>query len=264
MKINELAKQIRIQLLELNHKANASHSGSALSVVDILAVLYSDYIGINHKMDHQLFFSKGHAGSALYSLLAIKGYFPLDELSRYGTNGSILTTHVSHKVPGVEVSSGSLGITLSVAAGVAYARKLKKKEGFIFVILSDGELDEGSNWEVFLSAPQYNLDNLVVIIDYNKIQSFGRVKDVISLDPLKNKFESFNWETFELNGHEIGSLRNSFKNLRSNGMPKVIVAHTIKGRGVSFMENKLEWHYRSPNKEQLNDAIIELNNSNEN
>lgn len=263
MEIEKFANQIRIELLKINHGANASHSGSALSVVDILAVIYSKYIGKDLNGNHQLFFSKGHAGSAVYSALALKEYFPIKDLSNYGKNGSILTTHVSHKVPGIEVSSGSLGLTLSVAAGVAYARKLKNETGKIFVILSDGELDEGSNWEVFLSAPHFKLDNLIVIIDYNKIQSFGTVKEVIDLDPLTDKFQSFNWETFELDGHDVFSIKNNLESLKNNSKPKLIIANTIKGKGVSFMENKLEWHYRSPNENQLNEAINEINNSNE-
>jgi transketolase len=198
----------------------------------------------------------------LYATLAIKGFFSIDELNTYGENGSRLLSHTSHNVPGVELSTGSLGHALPVSLGVALAGKRKKMQFFTYCLLSDGEIDEGSNWEAFLSAPQFKLDNLIVIIDYNKIQSLGRTSEVISLEPLRSKFLSFNWEVFEVDGHNHAELKKTLQMAKDeNGMPKVILAHTIKGKGVSFMEDSLLWHYKSPSEEQYNIAIKELKNN---
>ena len=264
MSSKELSKKVRIQLLKMNSMANASHSGSALSMVDILSVLYSKILThnpyeSNDENRDRLFLSKGHAGSALYSILGILGYYDLDELKTYSNDGSLFTTHISHKVNGVELSSGSLGLTLSVATGVALAAKLRNKNFKSFVILSDGELNEGSNWEPILFAPHHKLKNLIIIIDYNKIQSFGRVSEIIELNPLDDKFKSFGWETFVVDGHNHDDLLTVFESLDNFEKPKVIIANTIKGKGVDFMEDKLMWHYKSPSEKQLDEAIKFIN-----
>jgi len=257
-----LAKEIRILSLQMVYKAKASHIGGALSMADILAVLYNDVLNIdplnpkNPDRDRFLL-SKGHACTGLYATLALKGFFPVEDLASYG---SLFLSHTNHLIPGVEISAGSLGHALSVSCGLSMAAKRKNAEWKTYCLLSDGELDEGSNWEAILFAPQAKLDNLILIIDYNKIQSLGSVKDVIDLNPLKDKFDAFRWETFEINGHDHLALKNIFLKVRKlNGKPKVIIANTIKGKGISFMENRLLWHYKSPSQEQLDLAINELN-----
>jgi transketolase len=263
----ELAKEIRKLSLKLVYEAKASHIGGALSMTDILAVLYHDIIDIdpqnpnNHDRDRFLL-SKGHACISLYATLGLKGFYSLEDLNTYGQDGSIFLSHTNHHVPGVELSAGSLGHALSVSCGLAIAAKYKKKGWRTYCLVSDGELDEGSNWESILFAPQHLLDNLTLIVDYNKIQSLGAVKEVIDLNPLKEKFEAFNWEAYEIDGHDHNAIKNTLENAQSkNGKPKVVIAHTIKGKGVSFMENRLLWHYKSPNEQQLQEAINEIEKS---
>jgi len=261
-----LAREIRRLSLKMVYAAKASHIGGALSMVDILAVLYNEFLNIdpsnpdNPDRDRFLL-SKGHTCTGLYATLALKGFFPVKDLDKYAKDGSKFISHTSHYIPGIEISAGSLGHALPVCCGLALAAKRKKKYWKTYCLISDGELDEGSNWESILMAPQLKLDNLILIVDYNKIQSLGSVKDVIDLNPLSEKFLAFRWETFEVDGHDHQALKNVFANVQeSNAKPKVIIAHTIKGKGVSFMEDKLLWHYRSPNEDQFNDAIKELNN----
>jgi len=263
---SEFAKEIRKCSLEMVYNAKASHIGGALSMADIIAVLYNDVLTIypespdNEDRDRFLL-SKGHACVSLYAALALKGFFPVEELKTYAQDGSRLLSHSSHYVPGVEISAGSLGHALSVSVGVSIAAKRKKADWKTYCLISDGELDEGSNWEAILLAPQLKLDNLILIVDYNKIQSLGSVKDVIDLHPLADKFNAFRWETSEVDGHDHDALKNVFnKSITANGKPKVIIAHTVKGKGVDFMENKLLWHYKSPDKEQFEKAIDQINN----
>lgn len=260
-----LAKEIRKLSLQMVYKAKASHVGGALSMADILAVLYNDILRLDpanpKNCDRDRFLlSKGHACTSLYATLALKGFFPIENLTSYAQDGSIFLSHTNHHIPGIEISAGSLGHALPVSCGLALAAKRKKLEWKTYCLVSDGELDEGSNWESILLAPQLKLDNLILIVDYNKIQSLGTVKDVIDLNPLIDKFIAFRWETFEIDGHIHQSLKDIFNKVQDlNGKPKVIIANTIKGKGVSFMENKLLWHYKSPSEEQLNEAIKELN-----
>jgi transketolase len=260
----EFAKDIRKLTLKMVYEAKASHVGGALSMADILAVLYSKILKVdvnNSKMEDRdrFFLSKGHACTGLYATLALKGFFPQQLLNSYAQNGSDFISHVSHKIPGVELSTGSLGHALSVGCGVALAGKLKEKKYRVFILVSDGELDEGSNWEAILFSPQHKLDNLVLIVDFNKIQSLGTVKEVLDLDPLRQKFEAFNWETFEIDGHNHETIYNTISSLKSNGKPKVIIAHTIKGKGVAYMENKLLWHYKSPSEQEYKEALVNIN-----
>ena len=260
----EFAKEIRQLALKMVYKAKASHIGGALSMADILAVLYNDVLKIdvlnpsNAERDRFLL-SKGHACTSLYATLALKGFFPIEELDSYAQDGSIYLSHTNHHIPGIEISAGSLGHALPVSCGLAIAANRKKANWKTYCLVSDGELDEGSNWESILFAPQQKLDNLILIVDYNKIQSLGSVKDVLDLHPLKEKFEAFRWETYEVDGHDHQALKEVFIKVQNlNEKPKVIIAHTVKGKGVSFMEDKLLWHYKSPNEEQYQEAIKEL------
>jgi transketolase len=261
----EFAREIRKLSLKMVYAAKAAHIGGALSMADILAVLYNNVLNVdstnfgNPDRDRFLL-SKGHACTGLYAALALKGFFPIENLASYAQNGSIFLSHTNHHIPGIEMSAGSLGHSLPVCCGLALAAKRKNAGWKTYCLVSDGELDEGSNWESILLAPQLKLDNLILIIDYNKIQSLGSVKDVIDLNPLQDKFNAFKWQTSEVDGHDHSALKQIFAKTRDlNGKPKVIIAHTVKGKGISFMEDKLLWHYISPSEEQFNKAISELN-----
>jgi transketolase len=261
---NELARQIRLSTLNMIYKTKSSHIGGNFSVTDILAILYSKVLNYNPNNPNdperdRLFFSKGHCCASLYSTLSLVGYFDKQLLENYAQDGSNFLSHVSHKITGVEFSSGSLGHILPVATGQALSAKLNKKSRKIFCIISDGELNEGSNWESIMLSPHLNLDNLILIVDYNKIQSLGFIDDVIKLEPIALKFKSFGWEVVETNGHDLQQLEEAFKISNNiNKKPKIIIAHTIKGKGVSFMENKVKWHYQSPSLEEYQISINEL------
>jgi len=263
----EFAKKIRLKTIEMVYKAKASHVGGALSMADILAVLYGKIL--KYKSDNteweerdRFLLSKGHACTSLYAALAIAGFFDIEELETYAQDGSIFLSHASHKVPGVEFSTGSLGHALPVGCGIALAAKRKKENWRTFVLLSDGELDEGSNWEAILFAPNHKLDNLVAIVDYNKIQSLGKVIEVLNLDSLRAKFEAFNWRVVEVDGHNHEELLKAFLDVPlEKDFPTVIISNTIKGKGVDFMEDKLLWHYKSPSKEQYEEAIEQIEKS---
>lgn len=262
----EFSKKIRLRVLELCNQKRTSHIGGAFSIADVLAVLYGEVLDVDpdapeHPTRDRLFYSKGHACTALYSALEHRGFFKgKDLLGEFTENGSYFTSHVNHRLPGVELSTGSLGHALGVACGSALACKRRNIKSVVFAILSDGELDEGSNWEAILFAAHNRLDNLVVVIDFNKIQSFGSVKDVMNLEPLADKFQAFNWEVEEVDGHSLEALRAVLKRFKSTqaGKPKCLIAHTVKGKGVSFMENDLSWHYRSPSNEDMQRAREEL------
>ena len=258
------AKLIRTHAVRMVYRSRASHLGSCLSVADILACLYWRVLRIDPAnpgwMERdRLILSKGHAAAILYATLAERGFFPTEELETYCQMGSRLTGHVTSGVPGVELSSGSLGHGLPVGCGMALAAKREGLPFRTFVLLSDGELDEGSNWEAFLFAPQHGLDNLIAIVDYNKIQSFGRTKDILDLDPLADKLRAFRWGVREVDGHDYQQLIDAFDTLPFEpGKPSIIIAHTIKGKGVSFMEDLLSWHYSSPSDQQLQLALAEI------
>jgi transketolase len=260
----KLAAAIRAHTVQMVHYVNASHIGGGLSMADLLAVLYGEVLKFDMHQPRlrdrdRFILSKGHACAALYATLALKGFFPVEELAQYGRDGSRLMTHVSHKVPGVEFSTGSLGHGLGFACGKALAAKRQKKNWRVFTMLSDGELDEGSNWEAILFAPHHRLDSLVVIVDYNKIQSLGTVKEVLDLHPLGEKFRAFNWAVKEIDGHDHDAIRAALKTLPfESGKPSCLIAHTVKGKGVDFMENKLLWHYRTPSAEQVKNALGQL------
>lgn len=233
-------------------------------MVDLLAVLYNGVLKVlpnqpDWPQRDRLILSKGHCCTSLYSTLALKGFFSLEELQTFGQVGTRLMAHASHKVPGVEFSTGSLGHGLPFGCGKALAAKRKKEKWRSFVLLSDGELDEGSNWEAILFAPQHKLDNLVAIIDYNKIQSLGPVAEVLELEPLAEKFRDFRWSVREIDGHDHTEIRSALQAVPfERGRPSCVIAHTVKGKGVDFMENQLKWHYSSPNPQQLESALRHL------
>ncbi len=263
--MKDLARRIRGHALRMVHRAKASHIGSCFSMADLLAVLYGGVLRIRPDEPDwpgrdRLLVSKGHAAAAVYASLAEAGFFPTSWLDTYCQDGTRLAGHVSHQgVPGVEVSSGSLGHGLSLGCGMALAGKVDAAPYRVFVLLSDGECDEGSIWEAALFAPHHRLDNLVALIDYNKIQSFGTVKEVLDLEPFADKWRAFGWSVVEVDGHDHGLLRYHLRTLpRQPGRPTVVIAHTVKGKGVSFMEGTLTWHYKSPGDAELAKALVEL------
>lgn len=250
MKSDVLAWLIRRHGVEMTHISGGSHIGAVLSVADILAVLYADimkYNPENPKEDgrDRFILSKGHAGAAIYAALAECGFFPVEELKTHYADGSRLSGHVSHHVPGVDFSTGSLGHGLSVAAGMALAAKQDKKQHKTYVILGDGECDEGSVWEAALFANHYKLGNLVAIVDHNHMQSLDFCEKTIELEDFASKWKAFGWNVIELDGHDHDALREALSNKEAE-KPTVIIADTVKGKGVSFMENNILWHYRFP------------------
>jgi transketolase len=264
----ELARKIRRHCVLMTSRANASHIGSSLSTADLLAVLYGQFLRFDPQRpdwpDRDRFIlSKGHGCAALYAVLAECGYFPVERLDTFYQDGSPLAGHATHKdVAGVEVSTGSLGHGLSLGAGMALAAKRDRRgqqDRRVWCMLSDGECDEGSVWEVALFAPHHRLDNLVAIVDYNKIQSFGAVKDVLDLEPLGDKWRAFGWGVREIDGHDLDAIEQAYAAVPFvPGKPSCIVAHTVKGKGVSYMEGKLLWHFRAPRGEDLQAALREI------
>ena len=259
------ANRIRRRALQMICQAKSSHIGSVFSAVDILAVLYDTILRVDPWRpdwpDRDRFIlSKGHACAGLYAALAERGFIPAAWLDEFFANGGPLMGHATHwGVPGVDVSTGSLGHGLSLGCGMALAGKRDQLSYRVFVILSDGECNEGSTWEAALFAPQHRLDNLVAIVDYNKIQSFGRVEDVLNLAPFARKWESFGWAVCEINGHDHAEIHQVLSQLpRLPGKPTCIVANTVKGQGVSFMEDQILWHYRCPDAEERRLALAEL------
>ena len=260
----ELAKKIRLHALEMTHLGGSSHIGSIFSIADILAVLYEDILFFNPKKPDlkerdRFILSKGHSGAGVYAALAEKDFFPVSELKKHYSDGSKFSGHVSHKgVPGVEFSTGSLGHGLSVSCGLALSAKLNKQKHKIFCMMSDGECDEGSNWEAILFSAHHNLDNLITIIDYNKLQSIYSPEQTLNLEPFKDKWEAFGWNVQEVDGHDHKKLKESFNLKSSKNKPNCIICHTVKGKGVSFMEDNNLWHYRSPQGKEYLEAKKEL------
>ena len=257
-----LANSIRQNALKMVHRAKASHIGSALSIVDILAVLYGGVMRFNpadqnDKLRDRFILSKGHACVAVYSTLAEVGFIPKEQLETYGDDFSWLMNHISHKVNGVEFSTGSLGHGLPFGVGKALAAKARDENWRTFVLLSDGEMDEGANWEALMFAAHHKLTNLTAIIDYNKFQSLDSVANTLGLEPLVDKLKAFGCAVQEIDGHDHQLIAEALLSI-SDEKPTVIIAHTTKGKGVSFMENRVEWHYKNPNDEQLALALAEL------
>lgn len=264
MNSKKLAWKMRRDAIEMVHTSHASHIGAVLSVVDIIAVLYADILNINPKNPEmqdrdRLILSKGHAGIAIYAALAECGFFSIDELKKYYVDGSMYCGHVSSKgVPGVELSTGSLGHGAGVACGMALAAKKKKENHHIYAIIGDGECEEGAIWEMALFAHKHELDNFTIIVDNNKMQAMGKCEDIIALGNLGDKWNSFEWNVYEVHdGHNHDELKEAFSK-RVAKKPRVIIANTIKGKGISFMENNLLWHYRDPQGEAYENAVREL------
>lgn len=264
----KLAKKIRIHSLNMTSFGRSSHISSALSIADILAVLYGSFLNVDpenpSKLDRDRFIlSKGHAGAAVYAVLAEKGFFSVDKLRTHYQNGSDLSGHVSHKgIPGVEFSTGSLGHGLSVGAGMALDAKLSDRPHRIVVLLSDGECDEGSNWEAILFSAHHRLCNLIAIIDYNKYQALFPVSETLDLEPFADKWKCFGWNVYEVDGHNHDEMKKTLNRIHGeNEKPTVIIAHTVKGKGVSFMENDpVLWHYRTAQDDEFKAALKELEN----
>ena len=252
MDSNNLAWLIRRHDVEMTHLSGGSHIGAVMSVADIIAVLYADVLHYRPAQPRwdgrdRLIMSKGHAGAALYAALAECGFFPVEELRTYYQNDSRLSGHISHKVPGVEISTGSLGHGLSVGVGMAIAAKQDGKTHRVFAVLGDGECNEGSVWEAAQTAANFQLNNLVAIVDHNHMQSLDYCERTINSGALAGKWRSFGWETIEVDGHDHDALRAALA-VNNSGKPTVIVAHTVKGKGIPFMEWDILWHYRFPHK----------------
>lgn len=255
------ARAIRDLALRMVAQANASHIGSALSIADIVAVLYSGALKFDPARPDdpardRFILSKGHACVAVYAALAQSGFIPHSLLDSYGKDGSCLMAHINHHVPGVEFSTGALGHGLPFGVGKALAAKRLGASWRTVVLMSDGECGEGSNWEAALFAAHHRLDRLTAIIDYNKLQSLGSVADTLGLEPLGEKFAAFGWAVREVDGHDHAALSDALcDRVWQPGKPQLVLAHTTKGKGVPFMEGKVEWHYRSPNPDQLAQAL---------
>lgn len=262
-----LARSIRMNALNCVHRANISHIGSGYSCADLIVYLYSKWLKISPETIEdqgrdRFILSKGHAAVIYYALLAELGYFPKEWLDEYCEFNSPLGGHVQHCVPGAEVSTGSLGHGLPIAVGMALAAKRNQKKYRVVALLSDGEMQSGSNWEALNMASAQKLDNLIVVIDRNGLQGMGFTEEILPMENLDERIKSFGCTCRVIDGHNFGQIHEAFQVIPfSSGHPSVIIAKTVKGKGVSFMENKLEWHYRSPNDKQLKMAMRELEQS---
>lgn len=259
------SKRVRRRIVQMTHRSRSAHTGTSLSAVDILVTLYSGVLNISpQKTDDpdrdRFILSKGHGCAALYATLVEYGYAKEDVLQGFSVDNGTLWGHVTWKtIPGIEISSGSLGHGLSIGLGMALAGKINGKKYRAFVVLGDGECDEGSVWEAALFAGHAHADNLVAIVDYNKIQSMGSTKEVLDLEPFADKWKAANWSVREIDGHDFAQLEKALSSVPfEKGKPSVIIAHTTKGKGVSFMENSLDWHYKNPDGVQLMQAIAEI------
>ncbi len=259
-----LATRMRAHALKMVHQAKAAHIASALSICDIVAVLYGQVLNVDPTEPKALtrdrfLLSKGHACVAVYAALAECGFIARGDLKTYGQDSSVLMNHISHKVAGVEFSTGSLGHGLPFGVGKALAAKRMGAAWKTFVLLGDGELGEGSNWEALLFAAHHGLENLVAVIDYNKLQSLTTVDQTLRIEPLADKFTAFGWCVREVDGHDHAALASALGSTPwTAGKPSMLIAHTTKGKGVSDMENTVKWHYSTPNAEQLAQALTEL------
>jgi transketolase len=268
MDINRLkdkAVEIRKDILKIIYEAQSGHPGGSLSAVEILLSLYDcemkfDPRNTDWEERDRFIMSKGHATPVLYTVMAEAGFFPKKELSNFRKFGGMLQGHAYKAIPGVELSTGSLGMGLSVGVGMALASRFKKSSHNIFVLLGDGEIQEGSVWEAAMSGGHHGLSNLCAIIDYNKVQENGFVNEIKKLEPLGDRWRSFGWNVLEINGHEFGEILEAFEGFnREKSKPTVIIANTVKGKGIDFMEYDNNWHGKAPNKEQYMEAMLQLN-----
>ncbi len=265
LELQKFANQLRKHIVTSLHAAKCGHPGGSLSAADIITYLYNEEMNIDpknpKKADRDRFvLSKGHVAPALYGALAMKGYFPEEELLKLRKTGEMLQGHPDMKgTPGVDMSAGSLGQGISVAVGMALSAKMSKEDYRVYTLLGDGEIEEGQVWEAAMFAGHRKLDNLVVIVDNNDLQIDGSVADVCSPYPIANKFEAFNFHVITINGHDFDAIDAAFKEARQKkGMPTAIIAKTVKGKGVSFMENQVSWHGAAPNDEQYKVAMEDL------
>ncbi len=259
-----ISTEVRKDVIKMLGKSKSGHPGGSLSVVDILVTLYYKIMKVDPKYPNwedrdRLVLSKGHSCPALYSILARKGYFNVDQLTTLRQLGSILQGHPDMKrTPGIDASVGSLGQGLSVAVGLALGAKLKNKDYRVYAIIGDGEMQEGQIWEALMATIHYKLDNLTTILDYNKLQIDGTNNEVMSLGDVKSRIKAFGFDVYEINGHDFEEIYGALTTSLASQKPKFIIAHTIKGKGVSFMENKVEWHGKAPNDDQVIKALAEL------
>ncbi len=261
-KLEEKSKEIRRDIINMIYNAKSGHPGGSLSCTDILVALFHDKMNLNldengYTID-RFVLSKGHCAPAYYAVLSSVGFIPHEDLNTLRKIDSYLEGHPTNKINGIDVSSGSLGQGLSVANGMAIAKKLDNKEGKIYCVLGDGEIEEGQIWEACMTSNKYKLNNLIAFVDYNGLQIDGNIKDVKGLDNIKEKFEAFGWYVQEINGHDFNQIIAAIDNTNNSNRPNVIIAKTIKGKGVSFMENNAGWHGKAPNEEEYNIAIKEL------
>ena len=263
--LEKTAAEVRVGVVKAIHNAGSGHPGGSLSAADIVTALYFSEMNVdpkNPKMEgrDKFILSKGHAGPVQYSALALKGYFPVEDFMTLRKLGSKFQGHPDmNKVPGIEMSTGSLGQGFAAAGGMAIANKLNNDPGRIYVLLGDGEIQEGIVWEAAMYAAHYKLDNMVGILDYNGLQIDGRNKDVMTVAPVADKFRAFGWNVLEINGHDFEEILDAFAKAREcKGKPTMIVAQTVKGKGVSFMEDNAGWHGKAPNDEETEQAVAEL------
>jgi len=262
--LEAIARRMRGTLVEMSHRAGTPHLGSSLSCVDILVAAYWGGLNLDPAQAQspdrdRLLLSKGHAATTLYAALALRGYWPNGTLDTYARPGSMLGEHPSPGLPGIEIASGSLGHGLPLGIGMALAGKIQGRFYRICTVMSDGECNEGSVWEAALFAPMHKLGNIMVIIDYNKWQATGRSNEVMSLAPLCAKWEAFGWHAREVDGHDIPALMDAMRSVpHASNRPTALIAHTVKGKGISFMEDDNNWHYRIPNAAELQKARQEL------
>lgn len=263
--LEEIARQTRIEVLKMLTRARSGHTGGSLSIVEILVTLYCMKLRHDPKNPKwaerdRFILSKGHGAPALYAILARLGYFDRKELDKLRKINGMLQGHPYNvTTPGIEISTGSLGQGLSVANGMALASRMDKSSWRVYVLLGDGEVQEGQVWEAAMTAAHYKLDNICAIIDSNKLQIDGSLREIMNIEPLKEKWETFGWQVFEVNGHDIESLASAIDLSREvKGKPSIIIAHTIKGKGVSFMEGKVEYHGVAPTEQELQKALLEL------
>ena len=262
-----LANNLRKRIITTSSRAKIPHLGSCLSCIDLLIYLYWRELRINpykpnEETRDRFILSKGHGAPALFQVLAEKNFFSINKLEEFGKAGSVFHEHPPKPgyIPGIEAATGSLGHGLPMGLGMAIASKIKNLNYRTYVLISDGECNEGTIWEAALMAPSLKIENLIVIIDFNKWQATGRSEEIMKLQPLAKKWESFGWNVKEINGHDFSQMQNAFLEFKKcKDKPSVLIANTIKGKGISFMEDDNNWHYRIPNEKELDLAIAELN-----